>query len=135
MKCFVDTGAFAALHNEQDDHHEEAKILWAFLRNQNAELFTTRDVIVETLILVRGRTGHHQAVVCGEDLWNNPVLEILRPEPHHDRAAWDLFKRRPAVELSFVDCLSFILMKELRLRHAFTFDDDFARAGFEVLHS
>lgn len=36
-------------------------------------------------------------------------------------------------ELSLVDCTSFLVMRRLGLKSAFTFDDDFVDQGFEVL--
>jgi predicted nucleic acid-binding protein len=133
MKCFVDTGALAALFNKNDPYHKPAKTVWASLKERNAILYTTRDVVIETVILVRRRASHALAVACGQRLWQNPVIDVLRPDPSHDRAAWDIFQKHVDKELSFVDCLSFVFMKELRLRHAFTFDKNFTQLGFEAV--
>ena len=135
MKCFVDTSAFAALYHRTDEHHEHAKLIWASLRQQEAVLYTSRDVISETVTLVRRRTGYRQAVTCGNDLWENPVLNLLRSDTRQDREAWELFQQHADKEFSFVDCLSFVLMKEERIRAAFTFDRHFVQAGFETARS
>ena len=132
-KCFVDTSAFAALYHRNDVYHEQAKRIWTSLRERQAVLYTTRDVISETITLVRRRTGHRQAVICGNDLWGSSVLEILRADARQDGEAWDFFQRYADKEFSFVDCLSFVLMKELRLQWAFAFDQHFMQAGFETL--
>ena len=133
MTCFVDTSAFAALYNRKDAHHCDAKQIWTTLRCQNATLYTSHDIIAETVILIRRRIGFHQAVVCGDDLWDSPVLEILRSDTRQDREAWELFQKYQDKELSFVDCLSFIFMKELSIRQAFSFDSHFTQVGFDVL--
>jgi predicted nucleic acid-binding protein len=133
MKCFVDTGAFAALYDKRDGFHGQAKAVWASLRAQRAVLYTSRDVIGETVILLRRRANHAVAVTCGNDLWNSPVLDVQRGDPRQDREAWRLFAKHADKELSFVDCLSFVLMRGLGLRHAFTFDGNFAQLGFEPL--
>lgn len=130
-KCFVDTSAFAALYHRNDSYHGQATLIWASLRKRQAVLYTSRDVISETITLVRRRTGHRQAVICGNDLWDSPVLDVLRSEARQDRAAWELFQQHADTEFSFVDCLSFVLMKELHIRGAFTFDRHFVQAGFE----
>ena len=133
MKCFVDTGAFVALYDKGDQFHQEALAIQQLLHRERAVLYTSRDVIVEVIILLRRRAGFQIAKICGNDLWNSSVLEILRPESHHDLAAWDIFESHADKVLSFVDCVSFALMKELRLRQAFTFDKNFAQFGFEPL--
>lgn len=131
MKCFVDTSGFAALYLKRDLNHEKAKSIWKSLRNANASLFTTRDCAAETIILIRRRQGFNQAVICGDDLFESSVLEILYASPESDRKAWELFKKYSDKELSFVDCLSFVMMKELRISDVFTFDGDFKDVGFE----
>ena len=133
MTCFVDTSAFAALYDRKDTHHCEAKQIWATLRCQNATLYTSHDIVAETIILVRRRIGFHQAVVCGNDIWESTVLEILRSDSRQDREAWELFQKYQDKELSFVDCLSFVFMRGLRIRQAFSFDNHFAQIGFELL--
>jgi uncharacterized protein len=131
--CFVDTGAFVALYDEGDSHHAEAVKLWTDLKSRNALLSTSRDVIVETIILLRRRAGHRAATAAGDGLWEGAVVDVIRPEPRQDRAAWDIFEKHADKELSFVDCLSFALMREFRLRRAFTFDKHFLQMGFEPL--
>jgi predicted nucleic acid-binding protein len=133
MKCFVDTSAFAALYHRDDEHHLSAKTIWADLKCHNTLLYTSHDVVGETIILVRRRVGFQQAVIVGNDLWQSPVLEVLRAEPHHDFLAWGLFQKYSDEELSFVDCLSFVFMRELHIQQALTFDSHFSQVGFEVL--
>lgn len=131
MKCFVDTSGFVALYRKHDAHHDEALTIWNQLRKEDVLLYTTRDVLGETIILVRRREGFQQALLCGNDLWDSPVLEILRPGQREDQLAWELFKKYSDKELSFVDCVSFAVMKELRILYAFTFDKDFEEVGFK----
>lgn len=135
MKYFVDTGAFAALYHRNDHYHEKSKSIWNRIRQENATLYTTRDCIVETIILVRRREGYEQALICGNDLWGSPVLEIIRSSPSQDQAAWEWFKKYSDKELSFVDCLSFAVMREKRIQQAFTFDKNFEQVGFEPLEN
>lgn len=133
MKYFVDTGAFVALYQKNDTYHEKAKTIWNRLRQENSTLYTTRDCIVETVILIRRRAGYEQALTCGNDLWDSPVLEIIRSTLIQDQLAWEWFKKYSDKELSFVDCLSFAVMKEKRIQQAFTFDKNFEQVGFEPL--
>jgi predicted nucleic acid-binding protein len=47
--------------------------------------------------------------------------------------AVDLFAKFADQEVSFTDCISFVLMRRNKLDQAFTFDRHFAVAGFEVV--
>lgn len=60
-------------------------------------------------------------------------LEWIGPERFHGAAA--LFRRHGDKEWSFTDCISFIVMRELRIRDAFTTDHHFEQAGFAALLS
>lgn len=131
MKCFVDTSAFVALYHKNDSFHAAAKEIWNKLRSENATLYTTRDVISETIILVRRRDGYKQALLCGNDLRASPVLEVVYPTKGHDALAWDIFRRFSDKELSFVDCVSFAVMREFNIKSCFTFDENFTQVGLE----
>ena len=43
-----------------------------------------------------------------------------------------LYKERPDKAWGLVDCFSFVVMKEGRLKVALCFDEHFRQAGFEV---
>ena len=132
ITCFVDTSGFAALYHQNDAYHEQAKRIWTFLRKRQTVLYTSRDVISETVTLVHRRIGHRQAVICGNDLWQSPVLDILRSDARQDQEAWEVFQKHADKDFSVVDCLSFVMMKALRIRSAFTFDKHFVQAGFDM---
>jgi predicted nucleic acid-binding protein len=52
-------------------------------------------------------------------------------EPLFDKAS-DFFRKSERSTLSFTDCASFALMKDLSLTDAFAFDSNFREAGFQV---
>jgi len=47
-------------------------------------------------------------------------------------AAWSLFLDRADKRWSFTDCTSFVLMENLGIRKAVTFDGNFRQAGFAM---
>jgi predicted nucleic acid-binding protein len=48
------------------------------------------------------------------------------------RAAWKVVSRLERRQVSLVDCTSFQIMEQLRLRKAFAFDSHFKDFGFEL---
>lgn len=46
---------------------------------------------------------------------------------------WRFFKRPAAKSYSLTNCISFVVMKNLGLRTALTFDRHFQQAGFEII--
>ncbi len=47
-------------------------------------------------------------------------------------AGWQWFERFQDKGFSFTDCISFAVMKRLKLKIALTFDKHFSQAGFET---
>lgn len=47
--------------------------------------------------------------------------------------AWGWFERADLIRLSAIDAPSLVLLKRLKLRAAFAFDQHFAIAGFRLL--
>lgn len=46
-----------------------------------------------------------------------------------DRDAWQLLRRRPDMQWSWVDCASFVVMEQREIREALTTDHHFEQAG------
>jgi uncharacterized protein len=53
--------------------------------------------------------------------------------PERFSAASSFFRRYKDKEWSFTDCVSFVLMRELKVTEAFTTDHHFRQAGFTPL--
>ena len=130
---FVDTSAFYALMDRSDAHHKEAAHLWASLLEQTVRLQTSNYVVLETLALIQGRLGFEAA-----HLWRRDVLGIVEvlwvDAPVHNLAheLWLSLGRR---RLSFVDCVSFVTIRQNKGEKVFCFDPHFAEQGFEILAS
>ena len=59
---FVDSGAWIALLNRRDQHHDDAAAILDSLGQQKAQLLTTDYVIDETVTWLRYRVNHAIAV-------------------------------------------------------------------------
>jgi len=129
IRVFVDTSAFLALLNSKDEHHGRARRVFETLRAQEAALVTTSFVLVETYALVARRMGLAAVRAFRDDLV--PLLDVVWVEANAHEAGLDLLLERKKRDLSLVDAVSFVVMRQQRLEHAFAFD--FEDEGFSLL--
>ena len=131
MSVFVDTSAFFAVLDADDENHDAAKQMWEDLLAQEAVLACSNYVLVETLALVQRRLGIPAVRVFQEDIM--PVLNIewVDESLHQVGIASVLAASRR--ELSLVDCVSFEIMRRLGIKTAFVFNHHFDEQGFECL--
>lgn len=131
MSVFVDTSAFFAVLDADDENHDAAKQMWEDLLTQEAVLVCSNYVLVETLALVQRRLGIPAVRVFQEDIM--PVLNIewVDESLHQVGIASVLAAARR--ELSLVDCVSFEIMRRSGIKTAFVFNHHFDEQGFECL--
>jgi uncharacterized protein len=127
---FIDTGAFYARSVQSDAHHKRARTLWPKLRHER--LFTSSLVICETAELLLRRTSPAFAVRIVGQILATPELVILRPTVADEFAALALMAKYADQPIGFADCVSFLLMKQNKLRQVFSFDQHFQIAGFSL---
>ena len=128
---FVDTGAFLARYLSRDEHHEKATRPWKTLVRRNWKCYTSNFVLDETFTLLARRSSYSFAAERARTLYSSKALEILRPTSEDEHDALLRFEKYADQEVSFTDCISFVLMKRRRLGRAFAFDRHFKDAGFE----
>ena len=107
--------------------------MWGELEEAGSPLLTTEWVFGETVSFVRRRVGYDAARALGEALRSSSILEIVHVDEALVERAWEAFLAYRFDGLSLVDCISFVTMRSRRVRRAFTFDDDFRRAGFDIV--
>lgn len=129
---FIDTGAFLARYVKRDQHHAKAGSFWDELTRDKAPCFTSSFVLSETFTLLGRRANHTFAAERARQLYSSTVLRILRPDANDEVAAIVLLEKYADHKVSFCDCVSFVLMRRLGIFDAFTFDRDFATAGFNI---
>jgi hypothetical protein len=130
---FVDTSAWVGLFVEKDQHHADAVKAFEALGEDAPEFVTTDYVVAETVTRIRRDASHKSAVGVWDRLEGGDAARLVEVEPAHRRAARKLFGRYDQLVLSLVDCVSFVVMKELGITEAFTFDDDFRKAGYVTI--
>jgi predicted nucleic acid-binding protein len=131
MRLFVDTSAWLALNDKNDQYHDEAVSKITKVRQQKIQLVTSEYVFDESVTIIRYRISHKAAVVFGDALISSNVASIEDITDDERLKAWVLFKKYRDKDLSFTDCTSFALMAKLKLQKAFSFDNHFKQVGFE----
>lgn len=125
MKVFIDTGAFIALTDADDEHHQTAAAFYRNAKEKGGRFVTTNFVVCETINYLRARVSHRVAVLFRENLKKSGLIEIIAVTPSIEEGAFAIFKRYTDKDFSFTDCTSFSAMKALKLRSAFAFDKHF----------
>lgn len=132
MKLFVDTSAWLALNDRDDQYHKKAVEKSVEIKNQRIELITSEYVIDESVTLIRYRVSHKSAVVFGDSLFSSNIIRIIDITDGDRYKAWEMFKKYDDKELSFTDCTSLVLITNLKLRKVFAFDEHFRQLRIEL---
>ncbi|MCL4417789.1 MAG: PIN domain-containing protein [Actinobacteria bacterium] len=131
-KLFIDTSAFFAIINARDLNHD---IALKFFKNDidNFKVFSSDFIISETLTLIRRKMGSSIAFSWGEKILQSNFLKILYSGENIFFDSWKTFIKYEDRDFSFVDCTSFIHMKENEIRQCFCFDTYFSIYGYNSL--
>ncbi len=124
---FLDTSFVIALLRRNERHHEAAAEIW---HGNEHQLLVTHGVLGEIWTLMRRREHHGAAVAAIDGVTGSSKVIVVDTDADVHDAAWRWLRRRDDGVYSFVDAVSFELMRRRRLREALAFDDDFTRAGF-----
>lgn len=127
---FADTSLFVAFLNPADEHHAEAL---EHMAHSPARIVTALWVLIELGNYVAGSQRRQRFVPFFRDLTREPRVRVVRPGEALTERALKLYDERADKEWSLTDCLSFVVMKEERIREALTTDYHFEQAGFTVL--
>jgi predicted nucleic acid-binding protein len=131
VTIFADTSALYATLDRDDQYHAAAAAAWAALVTADEALITSNYVLVETMALVQRRLGAQALQSCIDRML--PMLETEWVTEDDDRIGLTAVVAAARRQLSFVDCVSFRIMRRLRLRRVFAFDPHFTEQGFAVL--
>jgi predicted nucleic acid-binding protein len=131
MSIFLDTSAFLAVLNANDQFHPPAKAAWQEILSTNTTLVSSSYVLLETIALLQYRFG-----MQGVRLFQGDILAIVETvwvdQAIHQQAMSALLvaNRR---QLSLVDCTSFEIMRQRGIDTVFTFDPHFREQGFTTI--
>ena len=132
-EVFIDSSAFKALVDENDDFSVEAERLLEILKKKNCSLLTSNFILDEIFTLLRVKCGLEKALILREFLIRGqPKIKVARVMVKDEVEAWKWFTKDWS-KLSFTDCVSFAVMKRMGVKRVFSFDQHFARAGFKLV--
>jgi hypothetical protein len=127
---FLDTGYLIALAKPRDTLHDRALAWTAALHEP---LVVTEFVLLETVDALSLPADRDKAHALIEDLRALEGCRIIPVSSELRRLGLRFHRARPDKEWSLTDCISFHVMKALRIHRALAHDQHFAQAGFEAL--
>ena len=130
-EVFIDTSAFYAVLDADDEVHAQARVEWTGLIRDGGPLVTSNYVCVETCALVQARLGMDAVRVLFDDMLPIVTVVMLDETLHTNAIATLLGANRR--NLSLVDCTSFAVMRQRGTVRAFAFDQHFAEQGFQLV--
>jgi uncharacterized protein len=130
---FVDTGGWMACADRSDPAHVACTAARDATLESGRLLITTDFVVEETLTLIRFRLGLAAANTWWRQIDGSARLRWERVENDRFERARNFFFQYRDKDLSFTDCTSFAVMRELRLTTVITTDRHFRQVGFDVL--
>jgi predicted nucleic acid-binding protein len=114
MNIFVDTSAFYALLDADDQNCERAKGSWAEWLYQPTHFFCSNYILIESMALIQRRLGMLAVRRFQEDILPLCQVHWISSELH--AAAMSALLTADRRHLSLVDCASFEVMRHLGLR-------------------
>jgi predicted nucleic acid-binding protein len=130
---FVDTSFWYAALEPGDANHRRAGDLLSRARAMRTRFHATREILGETLTLLRYRSGARSALGFLNIV--APTIELVLADGSAHAAAEEVFRGlAPKRRLSYCDALSFVLVRtKLGDMPCLAFDRDFRALGLTTL--
>ncbi len=128
---FLDTVGLLALWNRSDQWHHPARRAFDALAAAERVLLTTTFVLLECGNAAARHPFRREVNLFRHQLESAGLL--MTPTDVDWQIAWVAYDRGEAAQAGIVDCVSFAVMRRLGITEAFTNDQHFRVAGFEVL--
>lgn len=132
---FVDTGAWIALSDKSDQHHQDAITIYASLKQRQEKFLTTDYVIDETVTRLRYDASHIVAVQFLDLIDKSEqlgVLKVISIDAITLKDAIAIFRQYNSALLSLTDCTSFAACRKLGIHEVFSFDQHFVMMGITL---
>lgn len=130
---FLDTSYIVALEITDDQYHSQALNYWQSLLSGAPQLVTTSFILDEVATFFNSRNHHSKAVEVGNNLLSSLSVNFIHVQKNLFEQGWNYFVKHADKAYSLTDCISFVVMQQLEIQVALTFDKHFDQAGFAKL--
>ena len=131
MSIFIDTSAFIALIDSDDEFHLAAANLFKEVVASDEKLFTSNYVLLETIFLLQREIGL-PAVNDFRKLMLPLVIVIWVDEKINNDCLNNLIAAEKR-KISLTDYSSFFILDSFKIDRVFTFDKHFKEKGYQIL--
>lgn len=131
-RVFLDAGYLVALEMAADQYHAVAREYWDALPRLPQACVTTSCVLNEVVTFLNSRGHHAKAVQVGNSPQRSAGMELVHVDEPLFQRGWQLFEQHSDKRYSLTDCISFIVMRDLAITTACSFDHHFVQAGFQI---
>ena len=132
-ETFVDTSGFYALLATDDSQHKRAAAWLKQAEDLKIGAVTTDYVLDETATLIKAKGHGHLLNEFFRRLDASEMIRIVWTTQGVFSRARQFFLRHYDHDYSFTDCVSFTVMKDLKLEEVLSKDRHFREAGFKPL--
>lgn len=148
QSIFIDTTAFLALANQDDDNHYQAEKFintWKDRLPEYKNLMTSDYIVSETITKIRFWIGNEEAIEFGKNLLNSNLVEIIHTTEEIFKLGWQIFNiiesenirkgyikiqpdfhpKEPGFhpKLSFIDAVTLACINKFKIPALFAFDE------------
>jgi len=131
VNVFVDTSAFLAVLNKNDQNHPPAKEAWQDLLSKETQLVTSNYVLVETIAILQHRFGLSAVRLFEGTI--QPILSTLWVDQELHQRGMSTMLTANRRQLSLVDCINFEIIRQNHIEWVFALDPHFVEQGFSVI--
>lgn len=132
-RLLVDTSAWAAIGDTNDDHHHAALLYQAQIARRY-RLIVTNYILDELYTLLLMNIGYTQTVQFKhklDQLIQGGLIEIIWVSETIVNQSWQVFEQFNVDKFwSFTDCVSYVVMKNHGITEVFSFDHHFSQMSF-----
>jgi len=126
---FVDTGYVIALVNQHDNYHKQAQVL--------ADQYAGQPLVITDAVLMEignalSRIARSQSVDIIHYFQQADEVTLVHSNPMLFNEALTMYEDYADKTWGLVDCLSFVVMKQMNLSTVLGFDQHFVQAGFKL---
>lgn len=132
-QVFADAVFWTALLSPRDSLHLKA---WELSQTIPREWVVTSEMVLTEMLNTlsnHGPISRTAAVRTVEAFGISGDTIVVRQTPEQFERALQRYKRGADQEWSLTDCASFLIMEDMGIREALTYDQHFVQAGFKAL--